>query len=165
MKSGTSKQKSNWQFLLCCCHSHLCFLQVAWVGCEQEITWKLASTVPQSLIAEFEAGISSKQETLSTEPKYGVITHSLFTSAEPMHGDEPPEKRKKVATTNMEKGYVSCCVCSMYMSNNHFYTFLGYSQIVMMEVNPWHATQRKIRASICIVVLQVNTAVYFIGIV
>jgi len=85
--------------------------------------YTIASTVPQSLIAEFEAGISSKQETLSTEPKYGVITLTLFTSAEPMHGDEPPEKRKKVATTNMEKGYVSCCVCSMYMSNNHFNIF------------------------------------------
>ena len=70
--------------------------KVAWLGPREELTWELASSIPKLLIEEFEAGISSTQETLSTETKYGVISHTLVTSTDSVQASEPPTKHMKV---------------------------------------------------------------------
>ena len=53
-------------------------VQVAWIGSHSEMSWEPVFSLPCSLVKEFEEGIKSSMEAVTSEPLYGVITHTLI---------------------------------------------------------------------------------------
>ena len=98
--------------LLCYCH----FARLLGLVMNNKSLGSQHLPYPSHLL-QFEAGISSRQETLSSEPKYGVITHTLVTSADPTHSDEPAKKMKKIDLPNTGEGYayhfLTGCTCNI----------------------------------------------------
>lgn len=92
------------------CHT----FQVAWFGCDEKMMWEPASSLPQTLINEFEEGVICK-ESVVTDPSYGVMTHTLVvtksSAAEPPHAKQA---RKSIPTS--EPGYVTSPGIIMYPS-------------------------------------------------
>ena len=79
-------------------------IQLAWMGSQHDLSWEPASSVPQSLIKEFEQGIQLSRETVSSEPQYGVITHTLINSSDHTF-EAPPEKRQRIVPPTFKVGY------------------------------------------------------------
>lgn len=80
-------------------------LKVAWIGSKKEVTWEPASSVPQELVKEFEEGITSSMETLSSEKKYGVIAYTTVNTPT-VTAEVPPKKRQKlVDVPSISEGY------------------------------------------------------------
>lgn len=76
----------------------------------EKVTWELASSIPKPLIDEFEAGVSSGQESTVTTTAYGVVSHTLITSSKQLQVEEPSPKHIKQSSL-WEEGY------GMHISN------------------------------------------------
>ncbi len=90
-----------------------------------------------TVMTDFEAGISSRQETLLTKSKFGVITHTLITSADPTNSDEPPEKREKIDLPIMEEGYARCFELDkhVFITTSTLQCGIGFSRMVKIVAN------------------------------
>lgn len=90
-------------------------LQVAWLEKENE-TWELASTLPESLVQEYENDILPAESTLS-EMKYGTISHMVIFG-ENNSAAEPPAKKKK-GCIEWDKGYDKMYIAKPYNCHNN----------------------------------------------
>lgn len=72
------------------------FLQVAWLGHKQRLTWEPASSPSQSLIDEFECGNYTQEVITTTDASYGVINHTLTVEK---HDVTRPPQAKSMETS------------------------------------------------------------------
>lgn len=81
-----------------------CFFQVAWLANKEQLTWEPASSLPQSLIDEYECGQSNQKITTTTDKSYGVINHTLVVGKHDFTCP-PQSKALKATVPNPESGY------------------------------------------------------------
>ena len=82
---------------------YMCF-QVAWLESKAKVTWECASSLPQSLVDEFEANVVSNVDIL-TNASFGVINHTVVISkADP--ANPPPPKLAKYTPPAADPGCV-----------------------------------------------------------
>ena len=67
------------------------FVQVAWIGSQEKLTWVPSSALSQEMINEFEQGIACHQN-IETNYSYGVMKHTITVSK----GTTGPPPAKKV---------------------------------------------------------------------
>lgn len=85
----------------------LAFIQVAWLGQQEQMTWEPASTLPQSLIDEFEGGVIGVGETI-TNTQFGAINHTLVVATSCDTASSPAKKLKTVPVPS-DSGYTHAC--------------------------------------------------------
>ena len=49
---------------------------MAWLGCEEKITWEPSSSLTQSLINEYEQAVLCT-EAIQTDARFGAVHHTL----------------------------------------------------------------------------------------
>ena len=66
-------------------------------------------------------------ETVSSEPQYGVITHTLINSPDPIF-EAPPEKSQRIFPPNFKPGY---CKINLYYTSMSklIHVLKGFSRI------------------------------------
>ena len=69
--------------------------QVAWIGCQEKLTWISSSALPQDTIDEYEQGITW-QENIEINYSYGVTKHTITTNT--AKSGPPPSKKAKTQT-------------------------------------------------------------------
>lgn len=79
------------------------FLQVAWLGHKEQMTWEPASTLPQVLIDEFESG-TGLDEQIITDIRFGVVNHTVVMATSGAK-DAPPQKKAKTKVSPSDSGY------------------------------------------------------------
>lgn len=79
-------------------------LKVAWLTDKQQLTWEPASSLPQSLIDEFECGQYTQQISTTTDASYGLISHT-FGIAKRDVTHSPQAKSLKTTVPAVEPGY------------------------------------------------------------
>ena len=62
--------------------------QVAWIGCQEKLTWMSSSALPQDMFNEYEQGIIHQS--------YGVTKHTITTNT--VNQGPPPSKKAKLPT-------------------------------------------------------------------
>ena len=88
------------------------FLQVAWLGSDEKITWESRSSLPQHLIDDFENGMQY-EEAVITEAKFGAVNHTVtinMTTTTP----EQPSKKSRTSLPDYTPGYEVVCTCFCY---------------------------------------------------
>lgn len=138
---------------LCVPSSSCNYIQVAWISSQNDLSWEPASSLPHSLVKEFEDGIKLSMETVSSEPQYGVITHTLINSPDPTL-EAPPEKCQRIVPPNFKPGYGESNPWYTSMSKliHVLKGFRGYTRR-LYPIDLKH--RKKARDSIYIVVVQV----------
>lgn len=69
------------------------YIQVAWIGAQEKLTWVASSALPHEMIDEFEQGIAC-QESITSNYSYGVMKHMI--SVKKGSTDPPLAKKRKV---------------------------------------------------------------------
>ena len=69
--------------------------QVAWIGCQDKLTWISSSALPQDMIYEYEQGIIH-QENIEINRSYGVTKHTITTNT--IKSGPPPSKKARIPT-------------------------------------------------------------------
>lgn len=77
-------------------------LKVAWFGPEEKISWEPASSLPQSLIDEFEKGTTDGE--ILYDSRYHVQCRTVIVPDKDAKEASPAEKKK---TAQCERGYDS----------------------------------------------------------
>jgi len=68
-------------------------LQVLWLGVPQcKATWEPASSVPQDLMADFEAGVTTEVD-IDTTSAYGHVSNTMTVTHKPV--SQPEVKKRK----------------------------------------------------------------------
>ena len=87
------------------------YRQVLWLGCpECFATWESASSLPTTLIEQFESETTA-ESTVESVPMYGHVS-SIVTIAE-RSAEQPAGKKRRRERTNVDDtdGYTICSLC------------------------------------------------------
>ena len=74
---------------------------MAWLGCEEKITWEPSSLLTESLINEHEKGLSYT-EVIKTDARFGAVHHTLTVTNEDI--SEPPSKKPNTTGDKFNNG-------------------------------------------------------------
>lgn len=77
---------------------------MAWLGCEEKITWEPPSSLTQSMIDEFEKG-ELCTESVQTDARFGAVHHTLTVKTKAT-SEPPPSKKPNHAVVKFTNGYV-----------------------------------------------------------
>jgi len=86
----------------------LYYFKVAWFGVEEKITWEPASTLPQSLVDEFESGCTAEEVLHGS--RYGVKSHTIKLALQGKLKRFPPQRNRSVHSG--EKG--TLCLVALH---------------------------------------------------
>ena len=74
---------------------------MAWLGCEEKITWEPSSSLTQSLINEYEQGVLCT-EAIQTDARFGAVHHTLTVKSKVI--SEPPSKKPNRTADKFNNG-------------------------------------------------------------
>ena len=74
---------------------------MAWLGCEEKITWEPSSSPSQTLINEFEKGVLCT-EAVQVDARFGEMHHTLTVTTKVI--SEPPLKKPNHTADKFNNG-------------------------------------------------------------
>lgn len=94
--------------------------KVAWLGTKEKVTWEVESSLPESLIKEYESGDTLQEDTLSTEPKYGIVSHTVIATKASKDANQPQPKPKRQKLQGFDAGWDSVITTLFSVIVMHF---------------------------------------------